>query len=325
MLNKIISKSKLLSVFIPCQGNNYRPKFLASQFLFYYFIFLLVLKIGAISLLVYFPDSVFFADITKISLINLVNDERAGLNLPPLKENSTLNQAAYLKAQDIIEKDYFSHNSPEGITPWYWFKKSGYDYAFAGENLAIGFLDSEEVHNGWMGSSSHRSNLLNPKYDEIGVAVMKGDFEGKETTVVVQLFGTPQLKKEKISEPISEPIEEISDKAPEPVVDTEEPESPEKIVSGTQDKTFEGATEKDLNFKFFSFIFSGYFGLTQKIIYASLIVVIIALMINISVKLNIQHKDLIFNAVFFLILLVLFIILDKNTVIQIIPHNFNIH
>jgi len=325
MLIKIVSKLKY--VFIPCQENNYRPKFLASRFLSFYLIFLLVLKIVAISSLICFPDSIFFADITKSALINLVNNEREELGVNSLKENPALSQAAYLKAQDMLEKDYFSHYSPDGVDPWYWFKKSGYNYQFAGENLAIGFLDSEEVHNGWMGSSSHQSNLLNPEYDEIGVAVMKGDFKGRETTVVVQLFGTPQLKKEKISEPISEPIEEIEipEKAPEPVVDTEKPESPEKIVSGTQDEIFEGATEKDLSFTFFSFIFSEYFGLTQKIIYASLIFVIIALIINIFVKFNVQHKDLIYKAVFFLILLVLFVVLDKNTIIQIIPHSFNIY
>ncbi|MFA0783493.1 CAP domain-containing protein, partial [Fervidibacter sacchari] len=90
-----------------------------------------------------------------------MNAERRERKLPPLSENPILNQSAYLKAKDILDKDYFSHFSPDGLSPWYWFKLSGYDYQFAGENLAIGFLDSKEVHDALMSSPTHKQNILN--------------------------------------------------------------------------------------------------------------------------------------------------------------------
>jgi len=293
----------------------------ASRFLSFYLIFLLILKIVAISSFICFPGSIFFADIVKSALINLVNNEREELGIQSLKENPILSEAAYLKAQDMLEKDYFSHYSPEGVDPWYWFKESGYNYQFAGENLAIGFLESEQVFNGWIQSPSHRNNLLSSKYSETGIAVMKGEFDGKETTVVVQLFGKPQALSTagEASKPI--PIAEAQELEPkEEEIMKELP--PEELVAGEEK---ESESEKGLTFQLSSFIFSEYFGLTQKIIYASLIFVIIALMINIFVKFNVQHKDLIYKAVFFLVLLVLFIVLDKSTIIQIISHSFNIY
>ncbi|GAH47620.1 unnamed protein product, partial [marine sediment metagenome] len=75
------------------------------------------------------------------------------LGLSALRENPQLSKAALLKAQDMLENDYFAHRSPEGITGWYWIKKAGYNYQRAGENLAIAFLDSEEVHKAWNDSS----------------------------------------------------------------------------------------------------------------------------------------------------------------------------
>ncbi|PIT94600.1 hypothetical protein COT96_03040, partial [Candidatus Falkowbacteria bacterium CG10_big_fil_rev_8_21_14_0_10_38_22] len=152
MVQKILSKFKL--IFIPCKENRYRPKVLDTKFLLYYLIFLFTLKILIIPFIIYFPKSIFFAEITNNAIIEFTNQERQLTGLSFLKENPVLDQAAYLKAQDILEKSYFSHKSPEGISPWYWFKKAGYDYKFAGENLAIGFLDSEEVINAWYDSPS---------------------------------------------------------------------------------------------------------------------------------------------------------------------------
>ena len=116
MIKNIISKIK--PIFIPCQENNWRPKFLESSFLFHYLIFLFSLKLIAISFLFFVSKTFFFADITKAVLINLVNQERTVLGVAPLKENSKLNQTSFLKAKDILEKDYFSHYSPEGVSPW---------------------------------------------------------------------------------------------------------------------------------------------------------------------------------------------------------------
>ena len=61
-----------------------------------------------------------------------------------------------MKAQDMATLGYFAHVSPDGKTPWYWIEKVGYDYQYAGENLAINFSDSKDVTNAWMASPLHK-------------------------------------------------------------------------------------------------------------------------------------------------------------------------
>jgi len=92
----------------------------------------------------------------------------------------------------MFKNKYFSHYSPTGISPWDWIDKSGYDYYYAGENLAMNFLDTEEVIKGWLNSPSHRENLLNKDYKDMGIAVVSGDFnnEGINRILVVQMFGS---------------------------------------------------------------------------------------------------------------------------------------
>jgi len=91
----------------------------------------------------------------------------------------------------MAEHEYFSHYSPEGVSPWCWFDEAGYVYAHAGENLAIHFTDSTEVVEAWMDSPTHRENIVDPKYTEIGVGTARGEFDGYDTVYVVQLFGAP--------------------------------------------------------------------------------------------------------------------------------------
>ena len=173
-------------------------KFLAGDFgrVFFYLLFVLIaLKLFGVLFLQQFNNDVLFADVSKTVLIDLLNKERKAFGVGALTENFLLNRAALLKAQDMLQDGYFSHQSPSGVSPWYWFNRAGYDYQFAGENLGIGFLDSLELHQAWNESSSHKANLLNPVYQEIGLAILKGNFQGNpNTTVVVQLFGSSQAK-----------------------------------------------------------------------------------------------------------------------------------
>lgn len=318
MGSEIVLKLKLL--FIPCQENQYRPKFLDSQFLFYYAIFILVLKLIIVPFFILFPKSIFFATITKNDLIELTNQKRENLGIQSLKENPKLNEAAYLKAKDILEKDYFSHQSPQGVSPWFWFKKAGYNYQSAGENLAIGFLDSGEVIRAWLDSPSHKRNLLEKNYEEMGIAVMRGEFEGNDTTVVVQLFGTPKTVVQAKEEPTKEEPKEITQPKEEVISST-----PTPIGEVLAEKKEEEAVAKEtLSFNFLRFVSLKYSDLLQKIIYSSLIFVITALMINIFVRVDIQYDDLILKTVVFILLLTFFIHLDKEFVIQLIPHNLNI-
>jgi len=326
MLEKIISKLQI--IFIPCQENDYRPKFLESNVLLYYIVVLLVLKLIVVLFLVYLPKTIFFSDISRTVLIELTNKERQSLGVNSLEENALLNKAAQLKAQDIITYDYFSHQSPTGITPWYWFKKAGYNYQIAGENLGIGFLDSEEIYQAWNDSPSHRANLLNPKYQDIGIAVLKGDFNGNETTLVVQLFGSPTtIEPVKTVEPVK--AEEEEEKTTELVQEIKEKTEVDKlegeILGETYIESFTAEEKDGFKFKFMKFMALGYNNLVQKITFYSLLLITLSLLMNIFVRFDIQHKDLILKTVFFGAILILFIFVNKEFIIQLIPHNLGIY
>lgn len=126
-------------------------------------------------------------------VVDLTNEKRADLDEAPLRRNVLLDAAAKLKAEDMAKNEYFAHYSPDGVSPWYWFAQAGYTYAHAGENLAIHFTDSSEVIEAWMKSPSHRENIVNSLYTEIGVGTAKGTYEGYDTIYVVQLFGAPAI------------------------------------------------------------------------------------------------------------------------------------
>ena len=328
MFRKILLK--FLTIFIPCKENDYRPKFLESNFLIYYLVFLLVLKIITFAVLVHLPNTVFFADISHSSLIRLTNQERGLIGISSLKENELLNQAAYLKAQDMINQDYFSHESPLGVTPWHWLAETGYDYSVAGENLGIGFLDSEEIYLAWDNSPSHRANLINPKYEDIGICVLRGDFNGSQTTIVVQLFGS--LQKQLVKTSFSEVKKEEEPELEKIVYNTEQVD--EKMNIAELRKEVLGETyieqpierkERSFKFKFFEFMALNYDNIVQQITFYSLFFIVICLFINVFAKFNIQRKYLLFKIVIFVCILILFIFLNKSFIIQLIPHNLGIY
>lgn len=125
------------------------------------------------------------------TLISMTNSARGNNGLGTLSTNSQLTSAAYAKAQDMLANQYFAHTSPSGKTPWDFIKGAGYNYSYAGENLAIGYSSANELFNAWMASATHRQNILNPNFREIGIAVVSGTYQGAETIVVAQEFGTP--------------------------------------------------------------------------------------------------------------------------------------
>ena len=131
--------------------------------------------------------------LTKAKIIAQTNIQRFDNGLmPPLSENAQLNAAALVKANDILAKQYFEHVSPTGIDPGTLVKNAGYDYIVSGENLILGnFKDEAEVVQRWMDSPGHRANILNDRFSEIGVAVVKGVYEGHTVWVGVQEFGLP--------------------------------------------------------------------------------------------------------------------------------------
>jgi hypothetical protein len=139
------------------------------------------------------------SDISVEKMIDLINESRQEADLQPLAANGRLAAAAEAKADDMFKFQYFDHNSPTGVTPWDWIKLASYDYAYAGENLAIGFVTARGAHQALMESSSHRDNILSPNYTEVGLAVKKGIFEGEENILIVEEFGSPFKVSVKIS------------------------------------------------------------------------------------------------------------------------------
>jgi hypothetical protein len=140
------------------------------------------------------PSSTLYSSsITSQNIVELTNATRRNLNLDKLIVSNKLSQAAQAKADDMMQSQYFSHNTPSGLTPWEWFKKVGYQYKYAGENLAVHYNQADDVEDGWLASPSHRANIVNPHYTEIGVGVSTGLFEGAQSYIVVQLFGRPLL------------------------------------------------------------------------------------------------------------------------------------
>ena len=114
-------------------------------------------------------------------------------NLSPLSENLKLDVSAEKKLEDMFINQYFEHTSPSGVTISNLGDQVGYEYILIGENLALGnFKDDKSLLDAWMASPGHRANILNTHYTEIGVAVGKGKFEGKETWLAVQHFGAPR-------------------------------------------------------------------------------------------------------------------------------------
>ncbi|MFN3188580.1 MAG: CAP domain-containing protein [Candidatus Paceibacteria bacterium] len=136
----------------------------------------------------------------------LTNAEREKYAVAPLSRSATLDAAAKMKAEHMAAEEYFAHDSPGGITPWYWFERAGYVYAHAGENLAIHFQDSDEVVKAWMNSPTHKANVIGAQYTEIGIGTAKGKYRGHPTVFVVQLFGTPAKRPVVVAPPPAEPV-----------------------------------------------------------------------------------------------------------------------
>ncbi len=177
-------------LFIPHEDNNYRARSLHTDFLGLYLVFALVLslvfkQVGLNNVLG------FATDITVDKLYQLTNTEREKNGLSTLTYNDKLSAAAAAKAQNMFSENYWAHYSPSGKTPWEFVMATGYQYEYAGENLAKNFLFSDGVVSAWMNSPTHRENILKKDYTEVGYAIVNGVLNGEQTTLVVQMFAKP--------------------------------------------------------------------------------------------------------------------------------------
>jgi uncharacterized protein YkwD len=133
-----------------------------------------------------------FGTLTVQGVVTATNAERRTNGQGLLTINSALNSAASAKLNDMFAKQYFDHVGPDGTKPSDWVARAGYAYTYTGENLALGdFSGDLDLVTAWMNSPGHRANILKPEFTEIGVAVGKGMYEGRETWLAVQVFGKP--------------------------------------------------------------------------------------------------------------------------------------
>lgn len=222
--------AKLQHLFFPHHSNNQRAKALHLSSLFLLTVFIGLFQFGLTLITRIHPGILGFAtNINPERLIELTNSHRAERGLGALSLNPVLVEAARQKAADMFARNYWAHNAPDGKSPWWFFKNAGYNYLYAGENLAKDFADSEGVAQAWMNSPTHKDNILNGRYREIGVAVVDGILNGEETTLVVQLFGT-QGGVTSIGGPAAQVrgVEELL---------SQEPEETEQMVVKSEEKT----------------------------------------------------------------------------------------
>ncbi|MGZ7042289.1 MAG: CAP domain-containing protein [Thermoanaerobaculia bacterium] len=129
-------------------------------------------------------------DITAADVLSSMNIYRAENGLPPLREDSRLDLAACDRMRDMGDLSYWSHESPDGRSPFLWLKPRGYVYRYAGENLAAGFETTEVLVTAWMESEGHRENILSPRFDDCGIAVIEGSTKGPASgKSIVVMFG----------------------------------------------------------------------------------------------------------------------------------------
>lgn len=161
------------------------------------------------------------ANIDYKEVIRLTNEERVKKGLPALRENANLNVAAYEKGKNMIEEQYWAHYSPSGKDPWGFILRAGYKYSYAGENLARNFNNANEAVVAWMNSPTHRDNILNSKYQDIGISVVHGNLNGEETTLIIQEFGTPISYT--ASNPVVPPSQQIAQVPNQVLTETSQP------------------------------------------------------------------------------------------------------
>lgn len=185
------SSSLFFDYFIPSYNNDHKPKILRPRSLATIAIATVALKVFVVGYLFFiYPNQAIMTELVIKKVFELTNQDRVANGLNSLKMNSVLTASATAKANDMITNNYFAHHSPSGKKPWDWINRADYPYIFVGENLAMNFTSGDAVHAALMKSPTHKKNILNERYNEIGLAMLSGQIDGKNTNILVELFGT---------------------------------------------------------------------------------------------------------------------------------------
>lgn len=344
------SSSIFKDYFIPCDSNGNKPKILRIRALTAIVVFLVCVKLATAGYLFFiYPNKAKMAEEINKQIFELINRERTANNLSPLSTDAALNAAALAKARDMLDNNYFAHKSPDGKMPWDWINRGEYGYLFAGENLAMHFTSAQSAHTALMQSESHKKNILNEKYADIGLAVLPGVIGGKQTNVLVELFASrkpTQLAKAEETEikttaerraaaaapnntAVSVLPADIKKTETEPVAEKTGAETEQSLVEPSEsDMEKQPKKDEDLmvvsaminsEVKFFTPQENEKNGLAAKIIKASryififaLAAVAVSLLLNIFIRINIQHKPVIIQSLLVIIFITGLIFIKFN-------------
>jgi len=187
-----IVRKQLRRALVPHKGNHYRPHLVRLHGLTAVLVLAVVMQLaygfissGRLEVL---------GRVSNISASDLVadtNTQREKSSLSDLRVNDELTAAAFAKAKDMFANNYWAHVSPSGVTPWKWVGDAGYNYDVAGENLAKNYPTAQATVDAWMASPTHRANIMNNKYQDVGLAVVEGILDGRDTTLIVAYYGAP--------------------------------------------------------------------------------------------------------------------------------------
>ncbi len=335
---------KIKDYVIPHEGNGYKPHLLRPRATIFFCAVMVAVELCALVVVPYASmRSQLFGVIAVNALVDGANANRITDGLSALTPNPLLQAAAQEKADDMAKNGYFAHTSPAGITPWHWFENVGYDFSYAGENLAVNFFDSQDVTNAWMNSPEHRANILNANYTNIGIAVATGTYEGQPTAFVVELFGAPAIAsipttpvarvipkntvataKPAIA-PVLVPVVSLQTTTPQaaavavkgastenlPATSTLAPVTPtaSSAVSPSEDAAEQNNPVQEA--------FASPRRLSNDFYFLLIALIVGALLLNIFIKIRIQHPQLIANGIFVIALAALCVVLNQH---QLLAH-----
>jgi uncharacterized protein YkwD len=342
-LNKSIGK-KIKDALLPTEENDYSPRALCFKSLSVIVVLLVLFKVFVtLFLFSIYPRFVYLSTDIYNQVIELTNKTRIENGVPLLEANSILDKAANAKAQDMLLGQYFSHDTPDGKKPWHWIDKKEYDYVNAGENLAMNFTSAEVAHLALLQSDTHKRNIVNPKFTDIGVAILTGEMNGKKTMVMVEMFGrrrgVVETMKHENNETMKHEISETRDRNSEVAVvrgvNEEMQEQDEEIekfrnleiesaLSETSDEVRENQSDvlmvssvdpgiqevsvKSSILKFKSNLINSLLNYLDYVLYAGLFFIMILLVLNILIKVRIQRLAVIFQSMMTIGIIIILII-----------------
>ncbi|OGH88132.1 MAG: hypothetical protein A3J93_00105 [Candidatus Magasanikbacteria bacterium RIFOXYC2_FULL_42_28] len=287
----------LKRLFIPHHGNDYKPHLLHHKRVWFYGIFLALLKVIIIATVLLAPEQAWLSDDALARQANnittLTNELRLKNNLSVLAVNTILDNSANLKAEDMNANNYFSHTDKLGRGLDYYLKQVDYKYNFAGENLAVGYIDAKTVVKAWQKSPTHYANIIDKDFKELGISIVSGQYQGKSASFIVSHFGSPAGKT--VAGSMS------------PLARGGEAEGVGASVAGVKIPTpgiFQTALDKYFAAKTtFSDWFGGEFQFANSIYYIFFGIFAFALFTTIFIEIKRQHPHLIINGMGILVLI----------------------